>query len=292
MTLHAQFARPRNLEQAVALLENLGAGTVLIAGGQEIMPHVNYGRLRPAVFVDINALPELAGIGTERDVVRIGALTVHRQLQRDPIITQSLPLLASAAAQIGGGWQVHNRGTVGGNIAALHPLYDIIPPLMALEAEVEIASTAGVSRVPLGTLVHESARVLGAAGVLTGVLVKPQRLSDGWSYQKLKMVEGSYGSANAAAIVALDSARRIVDLRVVIGAVSERPLDVSEPLRHLALGRSYDERLAGEVEQTCRSLVTQPLADQQGGAEYRVGMAGVMARRAVETALRCAAASV
>jgi CO/xanthine dehydrogenase FAD-binding subunit len=289
MSLHPQFARPRKIDQAVSLLENLGAGTLLIAGGQELMPHVNYGRLMPTVIVDIGGLPELRGIRDDGGLVSIGALTVHRQLQRDPLVAGSLPLLAYAAAQVGGGWQVHNRGTIGGNIVSMHPLYDIVPPLIALGAEVEIVGAGGVRRMALAALVRDTSHGLGTSTVLTRVLVKPQAEGAGWSYQKLKITEGSYGSANAAAVVSLDGSGHIDDLGVIIGAVSERPIDASGPLRRLLAGRSLDARTTLQVERDCASLATQPLADQQGGAEYRAAMAGVVARRAIEAACRMAA---
>lgn len=289
MSLHPQFARPRKLEQAISLLDSLSAGVVLIAGGQELMPHVNYGRLMPDVFVDIGGLAELKGIREEEGWISIGALCSHRELQRDPLVTAHLPLLADAAAQVGGGWQVHNRGTVGGNIVAMHPLYDIVPPLMALGAQVEIAGAAGVRSLALAALVHETTHGLGSTTVLTRVRVRAQAAGAGWSYQKLKATDGSYGSANAAAVVSLDDAGRIETLRVVIGAVTELPIDASEPLTRLLGGAAFDGQTALQAERVCSSLATQPLADQQGGAEYRVAMAGVIARRAIEAACRVAA---
>ena len=289
MSLHPQFARPRKLEQAISLLDNLSAGTVLIAGGQELMPHVNYGRLMPSVFVDIGGLPELQGIRQEEGRLSIGALCSHRELQRDPLIAAQLPLLARAASQVGGGWQVHNRGTVGGNIVSMHPLYDIVPPLIALGAEVEIAGAAGVRWLSLGALVHDTTHGLGSSTVLTRVRVSPQAAGAGWSYQKLKATDGSYGSANAAAVVALDAVGRIETVQVVIGAVSERPIDASAALMRLLAGQVLDAPAATQAERVCSSLATQPLADQQGGAEYRVAMAGVVARRAIEVACRMAA---
>lgn len=289
MSLHPQFARPRTLEQAVSLLDNLSTGTVLIAGGQELMPHVNYGRLMPSVFVDITGLPELKGIREEGGWLSIGAACSHRELQRDPRVTASLPLLAGAAAQVGGGRQVHNRGTIGGNIVSMHPLYDIVPPLIALGAEVEIAAASGLRRLSLAALVHETRHGLGSSTVLTRVLVPVQPAGGGWSYQKLKATDGSYGSANAAALVSLDATGAIASIRVVIGAVSERPIDASDALSRRLVGQVLDTSLALQAERLCASLATQPLSDQQGGAEYRAAMAGVVARRAIEAACRMAA---
>jgi CO/xanthine dehydrogenase FAD-binding subunit len=282
MSLHPQFAAPRSLAAATDLLGGLSTGAVVIAGGQELMPHVNYGRLMPAVYVDIGGLSELRGIAEKDGRVAIGALTVHRELQRDPLVTATLPLLAHAAAQVGGGRQVHNRGTIGGNIVAMHPLYDILPPLLALGAEAEVAVADGQRTVPLAALIKETAHGLGSTSILVRVRVAPMAAGDGWSYQKLKMTDGCYGSANAAAIVRREG-NRIVALSVVIGAVTERPIDATSVLAGL-LGRAWSDNLGAEVEASCVALVAEPLSDQQGAGAWRKAMAGVVARRAIAEA--------
>jgi len=283
MSLHPRYARPRSAAQAVDLMSQLSAGATVIAGGQELMPHMNYGRLMPSVYVDINALPELRGMQEVGDAVSIGALTVHRELQREPLVMRSLPLLAAAAAAVGGGRQVHNRGTLGGNVVAMHPLYDILPPLLALGAEAEILDPAGSRRVPLAALLTETRHGLGSTALMLRVWVRSMSPRAGWAYEKLKVTDGSYGSANAAAVVTMEG-RRLTGVRVVIGAVADKPIDASAALRPL-LGRAFDERMARDIETTCAALVKNPLDDQQGQAEWRRAMAGVVARRAVAAAV-------
>jgi CO/xanthine dehydrogenase FAD-binding subunit len=255
---------------------------MVIAGGQEMMPHVNHGKLMPSVFVDIGALAELRGIQADGDRISIGALTVHRELQRDALVNQKLPLLAFAAGQVGGGWQVQNRGTVGGNLVAMHPLYDLTSSLLALGAEVEVLSAKGSSRTSLAALIKNTSHGLGTTSVLTRVLVPPMANGAGWAYQKLKITEGSYGSANAAAVVSTDGAK-LASANVVIGAVAERPIDASSALKAF-LGKPPDARVCAQIEAACAALVQQPLADQQGDAVWRRAMAGVVARRAVAEA--------
>lgn len=282
MSLHPQYARPRTAAQAVELLDSLGSGAMVIAGGQEMMPHVNHGKLMPAVFVDIGALTELRGIREDGDRISIGALTVHRELQRDPLVGQKLPLLAFAAGQVGGGWQVQNRGTVGGNLVAMHPLYDLTSSLLALGAEVEILNAKGVRRTSLAALIKDTSHGLGTTSVLTRVLIAPMASSVGWSYHKLKITDGSYGSANAAAVVATEGAK-LLAINLVVGAVAERPIDAGSALKAF-LGKPLDDRASAQVEAACSALVQQPLADQQGDAVWRRAMAGVVARRALAEA--------
>lgn len=281
MSAHSMYARPRKLADATALLGQLEAGAMVFAGGQELMPHLNYGRIEPAVIVDIGQLKELTGVRLGDDSrLAIGALTVHRDIQRDPLIAEHAPLLANAAAQIGGGWQVHNRGTIGGNIVSMHPLYDIVPSLRVLGAAVELTTTDGVREMPLAELMSRTDHGLGVSSLLTRVLVPRLTPEVGWAYYKLKIVEGSYGSANAAVTVTLDASRRITSLQLAVGAVSEQLLVPEEVCRRFT-GRRLDDDLLDAFADACAASVREPVADQRGDAQYRRAMAGVAARRAL-----------
>lgn len=292
MSAHSMYARPRKLADATALLGQLEAGAMVFAGGQELMPHLNYGRIEPAVIVDIGQLKELTGVRLGDDGrLAIGALTVHRDIQRNSLIAEHVPLLANAAAQIGGGWQVHNRGTIGGNIVSMHPLYDIVPSLRVLGAAVELTTTDGVQEMPLAELMSRTDHGLGVSSLLTRVLVPRLAPDVGWAYYKLKIVEGSYGSANAAVTVTLDDSRRITSLQLAIGAVSEQLLVPEEVCRRFT-GRRLDDDLLDAFADACAASVHEPVTDQRGDAEYRRAMAGVAARRAlVEAAGRIRAAA-
>lgn len=283
MSLYPSFARPRNLEQATEILSSLNTGAIIIAGGQEIMPNVNNGMMSPSVYVDIGSIKALKGIKEDDGFIAIGALTVHRQVQNDPMIAQAAPLLAYSAKQIGGGMQVHNRGTIGGNIVSMHPLYDIAPSLLALEAEIEMISQDGVRRVSFADILQDTSHGLGTETVLTRVLIKPMNDGATWEYQKFKNTGGAYGSANCAAIVEMND-DVMTSLRVVLGAASDQIVDASAALQN-CVGKNYSADVANFIEETCCGLVTEPLSDHQGDGEWRKAMAGVVARRAVGAAI-------
>ena len=283
MSLHPMYARPRDLEQATQLLASLSSGAVIIAGGQEIMPFINCGVMMPDVYVDIGAISALRGVNVESDEVSIGALTVHRDVQSTAEILERLPLLAYAAQQIGGGWQVHNRGTIGGNIVAMHPLYDISPALLALDADVELLSDHGLQRLSLSQLQNDSSHGLGSSSILTRVLVDTMLPNTLWGYYKLKNTAGAYGSANAAVVIQMDG-EKIVSIRIVIGAVSEKLVIISEALDG-CLGCAYTLKVGQAIEKACVEAIDEPLSDQQGDGVWRKAMAGVAARRATEMAL-------
>jgi carbon-monoxide dehydrogenase medium subunit/2-furoyl-CoA dehydrogenase FAD binding subunit len=283
MSRAPQYARPRTLDDAIELLDNLGAGASVIAGGQELMPSMNHGVFEPAVLVDVNALRELAGIREDGDALSIGALCTHREIERNERVRTHAPLLASALATIGGGWQVRNRGTLGGNIVSAHPLYDSLPPLIALGARVQIRSGAHTRSRMLSEVMRDAQHGLGTTAILTRIQLPLDRPGPGWAYEKLKNTHGAYASANCAAVVRLDDAARVAHVRLVVGAVEDLPVDMSETLSGL-VGRTVSEALLHEVARLCATAVAKPLSDQRGDAEYRCAMAGVVARRAFETA--------
>ena len=120
------------------------------------------------------------------------------------------------------------------------------------------------------------------------VLLRAISQGAGWAYEKLKVTEGAYGSANAAAVATMDGGK-LSAARLVIGAVSERPIDANAALKGL-LGRPFDDRAAQDLETACAALVAQPMNDQQGHARWRQAMAGVVARRALSAAVARATA--
>lgn len=281
----AMYARPRSLEQAAALLGALDTGAMIIAGGQELMPYINYGHMEPAVLVDISGLKELTGIRLAADgALEIGALSVHRDIAAHADVQAVAPLLAHAVTQVGGGRQVHNRGTIGGNIVSMNTLYDVIPPLLALGAQVELLSGDASRQLALADLMSETGHGLGSSAILVKVIVPVQAAGSAWGYQKLKISEGAYSSATAAVMLATDASGHLAQLRLAVGAVGERPQDMSAAVASL-LGQAWTPHAETRLESQVCAAVRDPLDDQRGPADYRRAMAGVVARRAVNAAL-------
>jgi carbon-monoxide dehydrogenase medium subunit len=283
MSLYPSYARPQSLAQASQLLAGLSSGTVIIAGGQEIMPHINHGALMPDVYVDIGGLKELRGVSAADGWLTIGALTVHRELQTDALVKAHAPMLAYAATRAGGGRQVHNRATLGGNIVAQHPLYDITPSLLAMGAEVEMMRDGDTKRMALAAMLKDTSHGLGSEAILVRVHLPIMAAGLGWAYEKLKSSGGAYGSANAAALVRMDGGK-IAHARLVIGAVAEQPIDADSAVQAL-IGQAFTPALAAQLEARCVALVRAPLSDAQGRGDWRQAMAGVVARRAIAAAI-------
>ena len=134
------YAKPRTLAEAFDLLERPGAR--ILAGGQSLIPALNLRLSAPELLVDITGLAELRGIALEQDVVRIGALTTHADIERSAQIRKHLPLLADAVAHVAHP-AIRNRGTFGGSVALADPAAEYPACLVALDATLVLRSRGG-----------------------------------------------------------------------------------------------------------------------------------------------------
>ena len=287
MNARVQFAAPMTLEDAFTVISALGSGAALIAGGQELMPALNLGEFEPTVLIDITNIDELEGIELDAGSLSIGALSTHRQVERSQEVRQAAPLLAHSVAQIGGGWQVRNRGTIGGNIVSVHPLYDVLPALLALHAKVEIATAKGTTVTPVSDVILDASHGLGSKAILTRVIVDTAAPWDGWGYSKLKATSGDYASATAAALVRTGSGDRPAEVRLIVSSVEALPRDLSALATDIVAKHAGDA-LGDRIEAAVEAAITAPLDDHKGGADYRRAMAGVVAARAIAQAIATA----
>ncbi|HYB43341.1 MAG TPA: FAD binding domain-containing protein, partial [Candidatus Methylomirabilis sp.] len=144
-----EYHAPRSVEEAVALLVRYGGEAKLLAGGQSLMPLLNFRLSRPAALIDLNAIPELAYIREENGTVRLGAMTRQRSIEFSPVVGRRLPLLAEATGLVAH-LPIRTRGTIGGSIAHADPSAEYPAVLAALEGTVVVRGPRGerVLRAP------------------------------------------------------------------------------------------------------------------------------------------------
>src|SRR5882724_3595168 len=135
-----------SVEMAVAALAEAGGEAKIIAGGQSLVPMLNFRLLRPAILVDINRIPGLAYVREDRDVIRVGALTRHHQLETSPLIARHLPMLTEAMTHVAH-LAIRNRGTIGGSLAHADPAAELPMIAMLLDAELKIVAAKGARTI-------------------------------------------------------------------------------------------------------------------------------------------------
>ena len=251
--------------------------SVAIAGGTDVMVELNFDKHRPDALIDLTRVPELAQWSRDNGRVRLGAGVTYTRVIDE--LGHLLPGLAMAARTVGSP-QIRNRGTVGGNLGAASPAGDSHPPLLAAEAEVEIASVRGVRRLPVSEFylgVKRSA--LEPDELIAAIWITPPTGAEQFS---------KIGTRNAMVIsvaafgLALHPDRRAVGTG--IGSAAPTPRRAPEAERFVAATLDWDNRaplddsVAREFGELVRSAAS-PIDDVRGTAAYRLHALEVMARR-------------
>jgi carbon-monoxide dehydrogenase medium subunit len=232
------YARPKDLREAGALLARGGDGARVLAGGQSLGPMLNFRLARPSLLVAIHHLPELRSVEETKEAVTLGACVTHAAIAdgRTPDIGQRV--LAGIAEGIAYR-AVRNRGTIGGSLAHADPAADWLCTLMALRASVLIWRPAGGRSIPLAAFVTAPFRTALEPGeIVQAVRIPHPSESARWGYYKACRKPGEFAFAMAAVLV--DAARGL--RRAVIGAVGGPPV-VLEGER--AVPEAVDAALAG-----------------------------------------------
>lgn len=261
-----EYVRAASVDEAVrALAESGGEGRIL-AGGQSLVPLMALRMARPAMVVDINRIPGIAGITPAGSSLRVGALTRHRALLEQ----QELPLLAEAATWIGSA-AIRSRGTVGGSIAHADPAAEIPVVATALDAIVEVVGPHRSREIPAENLVTGLLQTsLAGDEMITGLrLLIPRR----WGFAEFSRRHGDFGLVT---VVAAEIADRT---RIAVGGAGQVPLRVTEAEDSLAAGPLTADAIDRAAAAVAAGI--NPIDDVHATAAYRRALAAELTRRAL-----------
>ena len=267
-----------SVDHAIQLLSSEGGDVKLLAGGQSLIPALRLRIARPAKLVDLGKLSDLAYVRDDGTQVAIGAMTTHAAIATDPVLAEHCPIVSHTAAGIGDP-QVRHRGTLGGTLSHGDPASDMPAVMLAVGADLVAQGKGGERIIPAAdffTGVFETA--LASHEVLVEVRVPKLAASTGWAYLKANRRAQDWATVGVAALVHRDNG-------TVAGATIGLVNMGATPLR----ARAAEDALAGGASiADAAELVTDgadPPTDQAGSSEYRVHLARVVARRALEQAL-------
>ncbi len=259
------YLRPTSLAEAIKMRADHPDATIF-AGGTDVMNRVSQ-ETSLAGMLDLFALDSFVDVSRREHGIQIGAATTFSQIVRDPLVNTHLPILRDAASQIGA-LQIQNRGTIGGNIGNASPLGDLLPVLLALDAQVSLASTRGERQVPYGEFCTGYRRTVMEPDELI-VSVSIPILSDR-TFQYWRKVGTRKAQATSKVMLAgvgETTCNRVTLVRLGIGAVADRPIRLTD-VEQLLLSKELDH---SQVEQartlTLRSL--NPIDDLRSTADYR-----------------------
>jgi len=273
--------RPQTLTEALALLAEHAPDVMPLAGGTNVIVELRDGHPCPPWLMDVSKLRELLGIRREDGHIVIGGGTTITELLTHPLIAEHGLPLGQAAAKLGNPL-VRNRATVAGNLVNASPAADTAPPLIALDAEVELTSQTRTRRVPLDEFMIGVNRTLIQPDELVTAIrwpVPPVRSAAGFYKIGLRKADAC-SVINAAAMVTWDENGRCQHARIAIGAAAPHPVRARE-----AEAALVGQPLKADVIDQAAHLAaqaTQPIDDLRGTAAYRRRMAEVIVRRLLE----------
>jgi len=272
-----------SIEMVVRSLADSGGDAKIIAGGQSLVPMLNFRLLRPSILVDINRIPGLAFIEEGDRAIRIGALTRHHQLETSPVIAKHLPVLSAAMTHVAH-LAIRNRGTIGGSLSHADPAAEL--PMMArlLDAELQVASRSGRRTIKARDFFLDALTVdLGDDDILTEIVLPKLPPNTGWGFEEVSRRSGDFALAAVAVTLAV-SGGAIAEARIAltgIGATAKRAAEAESLLVGLPLDPKVLEQVIGAVRGN-----VEPNTDLHASADYRRHLAGVLAGRAVTAAWR------
>ena len=274
------YARPASLAEALALLAEHKGDARVLAGGQSLVPMMNFRLAAPKVLVDINRIAGLSGIKVAKNHLRIGALTRHVELERSADITRHLPLIASAMPHIAHP-AIRNRGTFGGSCALADPAAELPACALALGASFIVAGRKGERRVAaedffkgLYATALKSGELLVAAEF---PLAKPGYAS---AFGELARRHGDYAMVGVAAHGSAQG-KKFSDLRVVFFGVGDRPQRAAQFERALDGQPAAAKTIDAALQKLDADL--SPRADLHGSAATKLHLAKVLAGRVLKT---------
>ena len=286
--LDFEYHSPTSLDETFELLDRYGEDARVMAGGTALVIQMKHRFAQPAHVIGLRRVPGLDSITHEGNggpgVVRVGPLCTQRRIETDPLIAETLPLVAGTFRRVATP-RIRNMGTIGGGLVHGDPNQDPPPSLIALEASVVLSSATGERTVPVEEFFldyYDTDVQLGE--VLTSVLIPPAPPGSGTSYMKfLPRTADDYATVSVAAMVDAGEDNICRDLRIVLGSVGVTPIrafDAEDLLR----GQELTEANIRACADAVRDAV-DPLEDFRGSPEYKTDMAAVFTRRAITQAL-------
>jgi len=279
-----RYEAPETVEGAVALLAGASGEARVLAGGTDLLVQMRADVVDPALIVDIKRIAETRRVTEEKGGWRIGAAVTGAELKEHPQLKQVWPGVVEAANLIGS-TQIQGRATLGGNLCNGSPAADSVPALVAASAVATLAGPQGRRDLAVeDVMLAPRTLALRKGEILLSFLLppRPPRSSDAY-LRFIPRTEMDIAVVGAGVSLTVDEAGTITAARVSLGAVAPRVLLVPEAAAAIVgsrLDRAAQDRLEAAARAACR-----PIDDKRGTTEFRIEVAGVLARRAALIAL-------
>ena len=279
-----RFEAPETVEDAVRLLADADGEAKALAGGTDLLVQLRTDFVRPGLIVDLKRIPALMDVTVNGDEIRVGAAVSGATLGKNEAVTAAWPGVVEALELIGS-TQIQGRASLGGNLCNGSPAADSVPALIAAGAVCEIAGPDGTRSMPVEDVVTGPGQLaLGTGEIVVAFVMPKPPLRSGDAYLRfIPRTEMDIAVVGAGVALTLDDAGVCTHARLGLGAVAPRPLLVEDGAKAL-IGTTVDDDALANLA-AAASAACNPIDDKRGTIEYRVKVAGVLARRAALIAL-------
>ena len=281
-----RYIAPTTIEHALSLLAEHGDNAKILAGGQSLVPALNFRLARYDVLIDINRISQLAFIRHDNGIVRIGSMTRQREIETSDLVARHAPLLAEATRSIAH-LPIRSRGTIGGSLSHADPAAEYPAVALALDAELVIAHASGQRSVPARDfIVGPLETALRPDELLTEIRIAARRADEGFAFEEVSRRRGDFAVIGVAAAMSCADGR-ISDARLAIFGLGDGPALADDAARAL-IGRVATPELFEQAGLAAAGSVTTQ-GDLHATADYRTHLIQTLVPRVAGRAFRHAA---
>lgn len=274
------YHAPHTLDEALSLLTQHGSDAKVLAGGQSLVPMMNFRVAQPAILIDINRIKELAYIKDDSNGVRIGAMTRQRTVERDATIAKCAPLLHETVPHIAHP-QIRNRGTIGGSVAHADPAAELPTIMLTLNAKLLAKSQKGERWIDAKDFFAGLfTTALEPNEILAEIQIPDLPARSGYAFEEVARRHGDYAMMGAAATMSLDESGRCKDVRLVFLSVGETPL-LSSSAAQVLVGNKPTPEL---IQSAATDTDITPSSNIHASERYRKHLANVLGKRVLTKA--------
>jgi len=279
-----KYLVPTNLEEALSHLAEYGDEAKPLAGGQSLIPTMNFRLAQPEVLIDLNNIANLSYIRSSDDGgVLIGTMTRQRLVERDELIKTQAPLIYEAMPVIAHP-QIRNRGTFGGNLAHADPASELPALALILNTRFALVKNGNVRWVSADQFfVDLFETALEPDELLLEIAIPPLPARTGYAFKEISRRQGDYAMVGAAATVTLDETGLCTDVRLVYFSVGPKPVEAFQAME-LIMGEKLTPELIDQAAETAAEDDIDPQPDIHASVKYRRHLAKVLARQVLTTA--------
>ncbi len=278
------YHAPTSLDEVLAHLATYGYEASVLAGGQSLVPTMNFRLAQPSVLIDINRIPDLAYLRPADDGgLRLGAMTRQRAVERSALVAERAPLLHETMPHIAHP-PIRNRGTIGGSIAHADPAAELPAVMLALDARFRLRSQKAerwVSARDFFVGMFFTARE--PEELLVEIALPPMPPRSGWAFREVARRHGDYALVGVAALVTLDERGQCRQARITLLSVGEGPVEAHEAAR-LLLGQEPTPEAVRAAAEAAATRDIDPSGDIHASAAYRRHLARVLVTRVLSQA--------